>query len=101
LNQKAKDGTLFAEVLKKKGVIPGIKVDKVQYYRYLKLSLSFLDLMNFPARELLSLTALTVKLLRLASMVLASAALSTTSRVHVSRNGNQISSTTHDQLLFA
>lgn len=29
LNQKASDGTLFAEVLKKKGVIPGIKVDKV------------------------------------------------------------------------
>jgi len=28
LNQKAKDGTPFAELLKKKGVIPGIKVDK-------------------------------------------------------------------------
>jgi len=28
LNQKASDGTPFAEVLKKKGILPGIKVDK-------------------------------------------------------------------------
>jgi fructose-bisphosphate aldolase class I len=29
LNQKASNGTPFAELLTKKGVLPGIKVDKV------------------------------------------------------------------------
>ena len=29
LNQKASNGTPFAELLSKKGILPGIKVDKV------------------------------------------------------------------------
>lgn len=31
LYQKAKDGTPFVEILKKRGIIPGIKVDKVRF----------------------------------------------------------------------
>jgi fructose-bisphosphate aldolase class I len=37
LYQKTEDGTPFVEVLKKEGVIPGIKVDKVDLRNQLRI----------------------------------------------------------------